>query len=100
MRYKVYYDGRFAVAYISDEQKEFIKSYCPKDRLVTSAEETKRIDDVFFLSKTDKSSLTPLRNAVMTYSKEYRESLDCEAEYRAFQGALSITAVIDFYLYS
>ena len=80
---------RFRTVRLGKNQKEFLRTYCPKDRMFTSEEEMIKIAGVFKLVGKDYLQLTRLRNAVVQF---YSEKEDF-----CIPAMQSVTAVIDYY---
>lgn len=76
----------------SNEQKEFLKSYRPKNDMFTSNEECELIISKFNLPKLSLLEMSLCRNAVVKfYSNLMKDNYD-------FMPSLqSVTAVIDYY---
>ena len=80
------------VIIFSNEQKEFLKSYRPKNDMFTSNEECELIISKFNLPKLSLLEMSLCRNAVVKfYSNLMKDNYD-------FMTSLqSVTSVIDYY---
>lgn len=80
------------VIIFSNEQKEFLKSYRPKNDMFTSNEECELIISKFNLPKLSLLEMSLCRNAVVKfYSNLMKDNYD-------FMSSLqSVTSVIDYY---
>lgn len=80
------------VIIFSNEQKEFLKSYRPKNDMFTSNEECELIISKFNLPKLSLLEMSLCRNAVVKfYSNLMKDNYD-------FMPSLqSVTSVIDYY---
>lgn len=80
------------VIIFSNEQKEFLKSYRPKNDMFTSNEECELIISKFNLPKLSLREMSLCRNAVVKfYSNLMKDNYD-------FMTSLqSVTSVIDYY---
>jgi hypothetical protein len=78
----------------SNEQIEFLNSYCPKDDMFTSNEECELVIEKLGLSNLSLRSLRECRNAVVQFysNKRHTNRLD---DYMT--PMMSVTAVIDHY---
>jgi hypothetical protein len=80
---------RFRTVRLGKNQKEFLRTYCPEDRMFTSEEEMIKIANVLKLIGKDYLQLSRLRNAVVQFYSE--------KEVFCIPAMQSVTAVIDVY---
>lgn len=76
---------------LTNEQKQFLMNYEPKDDFITSEEEIKEINTNFGLDKIKNTEiLRSIRNSVVKFYRIDRNK---------FNSMMSVTAVIDHYMY-
>lgn len=78
----------------SNEQIEFLNSYCPKDDMFTSNEECKLVINALDLSSLTLDEMRICRNAVVQFYSNKRHTNRLE-DYMI--PMMSVTAVIDHY---
>lgn len=78
----------------SNEQIEFLNSYCPKDDMFTSNEECELVIEKLGLSNLSLDGLCECRNAVVKFYSDKRHNNRLE-DYMT--PMMSVTAVIDHY---
>ena len=86
-------------ASLTPEQTRFIRTYSPENRHFTSKDEIDTIASRLGLASLSKEELQAVRNSVV---KDYNDfcGYDRDARWYRSEAMMSITAVIDHYIYS
>lgn len=86
-------------ASLTPEQTRFIRTYSPENRYFTSEDEINTIANRLGLASLSKEELQAVRNSVV---KDYNDFCgdDKDARWYRYEAMMSITAVIDRYIYS
>lgn len=79
----------------SNEQIEFLNSYCPKDNMFTSDEECELVIEKLGLNKLSLYEMCACRNAVVQFYSNKRHTANRLEDYMT--PMMSVTAVIDHY---
>lgn len=95
---------------LSDNYKNFLKGYTPKDDMFTSVEEIELVKKELELDNYPSNRIVEVRNSVVKYYSELMDNeiiRDDEGNYKGrsedfwkyMNGMQSVTAVIDTYIY-
>lgn len=91
--------AQFTFAVLTPEQTRFIRTYSPENRHFTSKEEMDIIAERLGLASLSKEGLQAIRNSVVKDFDDFRGD-DRDARWYRSEAMMSITAVIDHYIYS
>ena len=103
----------FKMVEFSEEVKSFLFSYTPEDECITSLSEIKQIREVLDLESCKSvDDFTAIRNTVVKYYKDLKDKYveydgagnhyfkDIDRYFRLSNSMMSVTAVIDHYIYA
>lgn len=82
---------------LTNEQIDFLKTYCPSDEHITSWNECNLITDKLALKGISTDELRSIRNSVVRLYSELRKT-DSKIDYML--SMMSVTAVIDNHMYN
>ena len=92
--------GQFDMAILSNEVKNFLKNYAPKNRHFTSEEEIELIKEKIGLAHyITTNDFNLLRNAVVYFYSKMMDN-DMEHRWEISNSMMSVTAVIDHHMYA
>ena len=78
---------------LTNEQKVFLNSYCPKDKFFTSLDEIEMVSNILKLSQMSSLDMVECRNAVVEY---YSKLIDNDKSKNYMCSLMSVTSVIDY----